>query len=447
VLAGSINLLTAATISVEKLGADTVLAQVGHLVTAARAERPLLVQLADRIGTWFVTGLLVVAVGVGVAWWLVAPERAFEVVLAVLVVSCPCALALATPAAFTVGTHALARRGVLLRRAGALEALSRVTDMMFDKTGTLTEHAAGIRHIEPLSPRPADEVLAIAAALESHSEHPIARAFPRPEVMPEVADVSAVPGCGIEGRISGHRFRVGTAEFARGLNRHSQPVPGPRDEQWPAVYLGDEHGLLARFDIAERVRPGATATMAGLRELGIRVAIASGDRAGPVRAVAGQLGVDGFHAELQPGDKLQLARGLQQTGRVVAMVGDGINDSPALAGADVSIAMGSGTSLAQHAADCVLLCADPTALAAAVEHSRRTMRVVRQNLLWALAYNGVAIPLAALGVLAPWAAAIGMSASSLLVTGNALRLGWQPRAAGRAVAGEATYERGTEVAR
>jgi len=427
VVAGSINLLAAATVRVERTGAGTVLAQISQLITSARAERPRLVQLADRVGAWFVTAVLVLAALVGLAWWNIQPERAFEVVLAVLVVTCPCALALATPAAFTVGMSAMARQGVLLRRAGALEALSRVTDMVFDKTGTLTEHAAGIQHVESLDGSDPQAALAVAAALESRSEHPLARAFPKPAAAVDVTEMRAVPGQGIEGRVDGEQLRIGSREFALGLSAASVDSSAAGTEQeLLSVYLGDARGLRARFEIAEQLRSGTAEALQALAAEGVTVSIASGDQPGPVRAVARRLGIDSFSARLQPPDKLALVRGLQQQGRTVAMVGDGINDSPVLAGADVSIAIGSGTSLAQHSADCVLVGAGLGALPRAVALARRSMRVVRQNLAWALAYNAIAVPLAALGLLAPWVAAIGMSASSLLVTFNALRLGRLP---------------------
>lgn len=422
VLAGSLNLLQSATVRVERIGAETLLAQIGRLVSAARDERPRLVQLADQVGAWFITALLAVAAAVGVAWWMIEPQRAFEVVLAVLVVTCPCALALATPAAFAVGASVLARRGFLLRRAGAIETLSRTTDMVFDKTGTLTEHGAGVHRVELLGDGQAAEMLAVAAALEAHSEHPIAKAFPRPEAMPVVTGVQAVPGCGIVGDVDGVHVRIGTREFAAG-RIDSEPRCAPEQScALQSVYLGGEKGLLARFEIAERVRPGTAAAIAAIRDLGVRVAIGSGDQPGPVRAVARQLGIETFHSNMRPEAKLDLVRAMQRTGSVVAMVGDGINDSPVLAGADVSVAMGHGATLAHHSADCMLIGSDPLALADAVRISRRTMRVVRQNLLWALAYNLIGVPLAALGLLAPWVAALGMSASSLLVTFNALRL-------------------------
>jgi Cu2+-exporting ATPase len=297
--------------------------------------------------------------------------------------------------------------------------------MVFDKTGTLTEHGAGIQRVTALGTRTADEALAIAAALESRSEHPIARAFPRPDQPLPVTDVAAVPGYGLQGQVDGERFRIGTAAFAGGLLERgiSTASAAGDDSEVQAVYLGGAQGLLARFDIAEHVRAGVDGVLAALARQGIRIAIASGDRPGPVRAVARRLGVQTVHAELRPEDKLALVRRLQDEGRVVTMVGDGINDSPVLAGADVSIAVGGGTSLAQHAADCILIGPDLGALPQSVAVARHTMRIVRQNLAWAIAYNVIAVPLAALGMLAPWVAALGMSASSLLVTFNALRLG------------------------
>jgi Cu2+-exporting ATPase len=422
VVAGSINLLGAATVCTERVGASTVLAQISRLIGVAREERPRLVEITDRVAVWFVTGVLALAVAAGAAWWLLEPSRAFEVVLAVLVVTCPCALALATPAAFTVGMSALARQGVLLRRAGALETLSRVTDLVFDKTGTLTEHSAGIQHIETFAGGDPERMLELAALLESRSEHPLARAFPPPGTTLPVTEVAAVPGQGLEGCVDGARLRIGTRAFVLGLDSEITSGDGI-ESAVQSVYLGSESQLMARFEIAERVRADAPAALAALQAAGIKLAIASGDQPGPVRAAAHRLGVDAWHARLAPAGKLDLVRRMQQDARIVGMVGDGINDSPVLAGADVSVAVGSGTSLAQHAADCILMGPGLGALPAAVTHARRTMQIVRQNLCWAVAYNVVAVPLAVTGMLAPWLAALGMSASSLLVTFNALRLG------------------------
>jgi len=426
IVAGGINQRSAATLRIDRVGANTALAQISHLMTAAQREKPRLVQLADRVASRFVTGVLFAAAVVGAAWWAVEPDRAFAVVLAVLVVTCPCALALATPAAFTVASGALARRGFLLRRAGAIEELDRVTDVLFDKTGTLTDRNIMLRRVETYGWVTEDRALGIAAALEAHSEHPLASAFKNHKIADGVSNVTAYPGEGLEGLIHGRRYRIGTGGFIAALTSSADPNRMVANPATQNVFLGDENGVVARFEIAESVRVGAVDAVATLAGRGIRSMIASGDRPQPVRMLAEQLGIDTYRAELRPADKLSLVRDLQAQGKTIAMVGDGINDSPVLAGANVSVAMGSGTSLAQHSADCVLLSENLTTLIDAFDVARRTMVVVRQNLAWALCYNLVALPLAATGVLTPWMAALGMSASSLIVTMNALRLSRSP---------------------
>jgi Cu2+-exporting ATPase len=422
VVAGSLNLTQAAEIAVVRVGAETVMAQIGRLVTDARERRPRLVELADRVASWFVASVLVAATMTGLVWWQIAPERTFEIVLAVLVVTCPCALALATPAVFTVATTALARRGFMIRRAGAVQALSQVTDVVFDKTGTLTIHDSVTPKIKALGSMAADEAMEIAAALEACSEHPLARAFPVPQVAGRASEVRAEPGAGLEGLVDDRLYRIGTREFATELFG-GRIEAGDAAEERRLVYLADAAGLLAEFDIAERVRDGARDDMRRLARLRLHLTIASGDSAVPVQNLAARLGVAASHAKLKPEDKLRFVRRLQAEGRNVAMVGDGINDSPVLAGADVSVAMGSGTSLAQYSADCVLMSPTLEPLTEAFALSRKAMAVVRQNLVWAICYNLIALPLAATGILAPWMAALGMSGSSLLVTMNALRLG------------------------
>ena len=338
-----------------------------------------------------------------------------------LVVTCPCALALATPAAFTVATAALARRGFMLRRAGALQVLAQVTDVVFDKTGTLTADEISIDRVELLGSLDEEAALAVATALEARSEHPLARAFRGLRTELAAQNVRAVPGSGLLGDIDGIEWRIGTREFAAG----SSPGTEDRQDSTRRIFLGNTDGLVASIQLTETPRAGARDALAAMRDAGLQLHVASGDRSGPVQALAARLGIEQWRAGQQPADKLDFVRELQQSGRSVAMLGDGINDSPVLAGADVSIAMGSGTSLAQHSADCVLMGSSLAPLAEAVRKARATMQVVRQNLAWAIVYNLVALPLAATGLLAPWMAALGMSASSLLVTLNALRLGRQ----------------------
>lgn len=443
VVAGSVNIENSLEMTVSRVGAQTVMAQIGQLVGEAGAQKPRLVQIADRVASWFVAGVLLAAVAVALVWWQLAPERAFEVVLAVLVVTCPCALALATPAAFTVATSSLARLGFMLRRAGALQRLSRVSDVVFDKTGTLTGGGIRIESVNRLRGGASPDPLAIAAALESRSVHPLAKAFPPADSDSVVGDVRPIPGAGLEGTVDGHLYRIGTRAFAGGCVEDDQPESGGTDRQ---VFLGDATGLLAAFVIQEEVRPDASAVLRSLQARGLRLRIFSGDQTGPVSALAKSLDVADWRAAMRPSDKLAGVRELQSSGAVVAMVGDGINDSPVLAGADVSVAMGSGTSLAQHSADCVLMGDSLMPLLAATRMARRCMRIIRQNLGWAIGYNLVALPLAATGLLAPWMAALGMSASSLLVTANALRLARMP-AAGPASVPEAASQASSTATR
>ena len=422
VVAGTVNLSTTAILRIDKTGADTVLAQIGRLVTMAGKAKPKLVQLTDRIASVFVSVVLIIALATGIGWWLIDPDRAFEIVLTVLVVTCPCALALATPAAFTVATSALARQGFLVRRAGALQTMAKVTHIVFDKTGTLTENALEVAATEALGKLSIDEVTAITAALENHSAHPIARAFRHAAFTTTASGVSAVAGSGLEGQVADKLYRIGTADFAASLGSTATPGLLP-DETRRIIYLGDEHGLLARFILTEEVRSGASELFAKLRQQGITTTVASGDQYEPVAALANALGADNWQAAMLPEDKLRLVQQLQNDAVVVAAVGDGVNDSPVLAGANVSIAMGSGTSIAQHSSDCVWLGNQLDGLDNAFALARRTMQIVRQNLVWALCYNILAIPLAVSGSIEPWMAALGMSLSSLLVMLNALRLG------------------------
>ncbi len=422
VVAGSINQRSAVMFRVDRVGAETALAQISHMLAAAQKEKPPIVLLANRVASRFIAGVLVSALVVGAIWLRIDADRAFEIVLALLVVTCPCALALATPAALTVATSVLARRGFLIRRFGAIEELSRVTDILFDKTGTLTDRSVILRRIQTYGSVDEARVLGISAALESRSEHPIASAFSAQIGALSVNRVTAVPGEGLDGTVDGQHFRIGNGEFVAELSAQPVPSAGVIPETARCVYLGSDAGFIAQFELAEAPRAGVSDTINALRQFGISPMIASGDREAPVRAFAGHVGIDMYHAELKPADKLALVRRLQDAGLTVAMVGDGINDSPVLAGANVSIAMGSGTSLAQHSSDCVMMSDNLHTLIDALDTARQTMRIVRQNIIWAVCYNLVALPLAATGVLAPWMAAIGMSASSLIVTANALRL-------------------------
>ncbi|RMG28387.1 MAG: cadmium-translocating P-type ATPase [Gammaproteobacteria bacterium] len=426
VIGGTLNVESPLVVRVEKVGEETVLSAIVRLLDRAQAEKPQLARLADRAAGVFVGALLLLAAGVALYWYRQAgPLRAFEITLSVLVVTCPCALSLATPVAMTAAAGALARLGLLTVRGHALETLARVTDFVFDKTGTLTLGRLELEGIDPLAGRREDAALEIAAALERHSEHPIAQALVaaaagRP--LPEAEAVRAVPGEGIEGRIGGTLWRLGTRAFVEALSGTSEDVLPEAGETAIVLWLGSEAGLCARLRLSDRVRDEAAEAVQALQARGIRVHLFSGDRAPVVLALACALDIDHARAEMKPAEKLAALRDLQAQGRVTAMAGDGVNDAPTLAGADVSVAMGGGTQLAQAAADMILLSEDLRHLPQGIDGARRTLRIVRQNFAWAIVYNLLAVPAAALGLVAPWMAALGMSASSLVVVLNSLRL-------------------------
>ncbi len=405
----------AARMRITEVGTGTRLAELARLVETAQAHRPALARGTERIASWFVAGLLLATVAV-YAWWRTHdPARAFEVTLALLVISCPCALSLAVPAALAAAHGALAKIGVLSVRPDALERLAQVTDVVFDKTGTLGDGKPHLQDIDACQGIDADAALRIAAALERDSSHPLATAFAQVADVPAAGNLRAVAGQGVEGVVEDRRWRIGTAPFATGAADDG------------AVWLASDHGARARFTFAERERPDAAQAVARLREQGLALHLASGDAAAPVARFAEAVGIIDAHARQSPEDKLARVRALQADGRSVAMVGDGLNDAPVLAGADVSLAIGDGAALAQRAADLVLSGSSLGNVPAAIDIARRTRRIVRQNLAWAIGYNLLALPLAAAGMVTPWLAALGMALSSLAVTANALRLTRVPK--------------------
>ena len=431
VVGGSLNQASPLVVRVDKLGADTRLASIVRLLDRAQSEKPRIGQLADRAAAWFVGLLLLITILVGLAWTLIDPSRTLWIVVSILVVTCPCALGLATPAALTTGTGRLTRLGLLATRGHALETLARATDLVFDKTGTLTHGRLSVRRVVPLGGRSTEEVSALAAALEAGSEHPIARALCQAATSTTAASgIRNTAGRGVEGTLNGRTYRLGSPRFAAAGEAPPESAGGeyPKNghahpkghESW--VALAQENELIAWFALADTPRADAPAALAALRQQGLRLHLLSGDAEGAVRTTAQQLGITEWHAGALPEDKLAYVKALQQQGRIVAMVGDGINDAPVLAGAQVSIAMGEGTDVAQAAADMVMLGSRLATLSEGVALARKTQRIIRQNLGWALGYNLIAIPAAALGYVTPWMAGIGMSASSLLVVLNALRL-------------------------
>ncbi|MEQ1662507.1 MAG: heavy metal translocating P-type ATPase [Thiobacillus sp.] len=419
VVGGSLNQASPLIVRVDKLGADTQLAAIVRLLDRAQSEKPRIGQLADRAAAWFVGLLLLITVLVGATWYVIDPAKVLWIVVSILVVTCPCALGLATPAALTTATGRLTRLGLLTTRGHALETLARATDLVFDKTGTLTQGRLSVNRVIPLAGLSIETVRALAAALEAGSEHPIARALQADIAAPPftACDLRNLPGQGVEGTLNGHRYRLGAPRFAAA---NTLPPSAAESASW--VALAENGALIAWFALADTPRVDVTAALAALRQQGVRLHLLSGDAEAAVSATARALSIADWRASALPEDKLDYVKALQQQGRIVAMVGDGINDAPVLAGAQVSIAMSEGTDVAQAAADMVMLGNRLMPLADGVALARQTRRIIRQNLGWALAYNLVAIPAAALGYVTPWLAGIGMSVSSLVVVLNALRL-------------------------
>ncbi len=422
VIGGTLNLASPLVVRVERIGADTVLSGIVRLLDRALAEKPRLAVLADRFAAWFVLGLLVAAAGTALAWYSVDPQRAFWITVSVLVVSCPCALSLATPAALTAALGRLTRLGLLSTRGHALETLARATDFVFDKTGTLTTGEFKLVEVEVVRGS-REEALALAAALEQGATHPVAQALREAAGgnRRHAVNLRYVPGQGVAGEIDGRTYRLGAPEYVA-PGRESGLRAG-----LTAVGLADEAGLIAWFGLGDALRPQAKALVERLRRMGMRLHLYSGDRPQNVLALARELGIEDARGGMRPEDKLAAVKALQAQGRVVVMTGDGVNDAPVLAQAQVSVAVDQGAEAAQAAADMVLLSSELSRLADGVHMARKTRVVIRQNLTWSVAYNVLALPAAAMGYVTPWLAGIGMSLSSLLVVLNALRLAKAPR--------------------
>jgi Cu2+-exporting ATPase len=412
VLAGSVAGSVALRLRVTATGGATYLSFLQRLMERAGLERPPIARLADRIAGVFVPVLFLLAAATFAAWWQIDASRAFAVALSVLVVSCPCALSLAIPTALTTAYGALARRGVLPLRGDALEALAGVDTVLFDKTGTLTAGKGRIVAAEAFHPTTMAQASAFAHALQGGGTHPLAQAFALPDDARRetLTQSRSHPGLGIEGIVDGRRLRLGRADFAA----------AGRDDG--AIWLGDGVTALARFEIGDQIRADARDAVAQLTRLGLAVELSSGDAQPAVDAVAAAVGIRTARARQSPEAKLERLRTLQREGHRAAMIGDGINDAPVLAGADVSFAFGSGAATAHRHADFVLTGDTLARIPQAIVLARQTRRIVRQSLAWAVGYNLVALPFAALGSVEPWVAALGMTLSSLAVTLNALRL-------------------------
>ncbi len=411
IIAGSVNIDNPLKIQVHKVGTETVLSHILRLLERAQTEKPAITKLADQVASWFVLGVLILALSVAIYWW--HSEQWLAITLSVLVVTCPCALSLATPTAITAATSSLTKIGLLTTRAYALETLARATHFVFDKTGTLTEGRLSLLSGDT-------DYLKYAAALEQNSEHPIAKAIiaAAPESNLNANNVCNYPGAGIQGDIDNSTYFLGTAAF---INEKTG-ISYNKESSNTLVLLADKDKIYAAFTFEDTIRAGAKELVESLKQDGKSVSILSGDNEPAVKKIADAVGVEDIKAALTPEQKLQQVKSLQEKGAIVVMIGDGVNDAPVLAQAQVSIAMGSGTQIARASADMILLTEQLPNLITAIYTARKTLNIIRQNVTWAIGYNLIALPAAAAGLVAPWMAAIGMSLSSLLVVTNALRL-------------------------
>jgi Cu2+-exporting ATPase len=431
VIGGSINTENPLVVRIEHVGADTVLAAIQRLLDKAQSEKPAIAQLADRIASRFVLAILSVAAAVAAYWYLRGDSHWLPITVATLVVTCPCALSLATPAAITAASGRLAGMGLLPTRGHALETLAQASHFCFDKTGTLTEGSVQLKRTIATGSRNADECLQLASALEARSEHPIARSFKT--ALPAVGqdrnvtatDLVNAPGNGVSGKIDNVQWYLGNPDYVAANCR--QPIPeaaltdaGYSGQTVVVLATGDETAAL--FTLDDVIRPGAAKLVTQLIKAGKQVVLLTGDNSRSAEQIALQLGIEQVFSNLKPEQKLAHIRELQSAGAVVAMVGDGINDAPVLAGADVSIAMGAGSQLAAASADIILLSNRIGRIYSGYLLAGKTLTIIRENLVWAIGYNIIAVPAAAMGYIEPWLAAIGMSTSSLIVVLNALRL-------------------------
>ena len=433
VYAGTVNGANPLLIKISATGEATCLSSIVKLAERAALDKPQWSMLADRIARYFIAGLLLIAAAVATYWWLHEPERALWVTLSVLVVTCPCALSLATPTALTVTSNILRARGFLINRMHVLETLAAIDQVVFDKTGTLTEGNLKLVSVHTygtsahISER---QIIIWAASLERGSQHPIALALRnnshlQNEMAATVTEQHFITGLGVRGKIGTETFYLGSPAWVRemaGLQALTENNSETTREQSIQVALARSGEWLGTLSFSDQLRPTAVAAVNQLHQRGLKVSLLSGDPSPGAAQIVKPLRLDGCQLSLQPQQKLAVVRDLQRRGKRVLMVGDGINDVPVLQAADVSVALGQASDLPQIHADVTLLSGDLRALPEAIATATQTRRIIKQNILWAIGYNLVALPLAATGYVPPWAAAIGMSGSSLLVLCNALRL-------------------------
>lgn len=397
------------------IGQDTALAQMARLVEEAQEGKAEVQRLADRISAWFVPGVIVIAALTLLVWLLVAPGiGAFEAAVAVLIIACPCALGLATPTALMVGTGRGAQLGILIKGPQILESTRAIDTIVLDKTGTITTGTMAVSHVDPAPGVDEAELRRLAAAVEAASEHPVARAIATLAEPTPVSDFRNHAGQGVEGVVEGHLVRAGRPGWVGADDRP--------DRTGTVIGVSRDGEVWGTITVADRVKDSSRQAIADLRRLGLEPILLTGDNERVAASVAAEVGIERVHAEVTPQDKLDVVRALKDEGRVVAMVGDGVNDAAALAGADLGIAMGTGTDVAIAASDLTLVHGDLATAVTAVELARATLRTIKGNLFWAFAYNVAAIPLTAAGYLNPMIAGFAMAASSVFVVTNSLRL-------------------------
>jgi Cu2+-exporting ATPase len=428
-IGGTHNVESQLLMRVTATGVDAELNTIMRLMDRAQHEKPAIAIFADKVASRFVAAVLIIASSIAIVWSFIDPSQAFWITLAVLVVTCPCALSLATPTALTAATASLREQGFLISKGHVLEGLNQIDRIVFDKTGTLTRGELSLEQAIPASASISlneQQALKIAATLEQYSNHPIARAFNSISYY-ATNNIEQVTGKGVKGHLINIEnkenqedtvYRIGRADFAY-PQQHLTP-PMDDDRQW--LLLADNNQPLYWFALSDSLRQGAVPMVKQLKAWGIKISILTGDPSAQVEAVATTLAIDDVHKGLSPAQKLEFASNWQQQGERLMMVGDGINDVPTLARADIAVAIGQASDLTKTNADAVITNNNLTTILHALSKGKKSSNIIRQNIYWALLYNVLALPLAATGFIPPWAAAIGMSVSSLIVVGNALRL-------------------------
>ncbi|UZE94651.1 heavy metal translocating P-type ATPase [Alkalimarinus alittae] len=420
VTGGTTNVENAFEMTVTAVGSNARISSIMRLLNRAQSEKPKTALIADKVASYFVAAVLVITSSVFIYWWLKGSADAFSIALSVLVVTCPCALSLATPTALTAATNLLRSKGFLITRGHVLESLAQTNDLIFDKTGTLTVGQIIVSDVIPTSTLDRSTLLNIAASLEQHSEHPIAKAFQ--EFQPLITEsIVATPGGGIEGIVNGCKYRIGHIKYASALIDHpNSTISAPSDDQWLA--LTSTKQVVGWFLIGDRLRDESIDVIRNLQLDGYQCTLLSGDQSGSVISTAKTLGIKDAIGGASPEDKLRYMQSKQEAGKNTIMIGDGLNDVPVMAGTQLSVAMGNANDLAKLKADAILLSNNLNTLELALLTGKKTRKIIRQNISWAIGYNLLALPLAASGMIPPYAAAIGMSASSLIVVCNAMRL-------------------------